>query len=124
MHSRRGLRFSLTIVLAGACGAAVDARPARATDAERVEFTRDIRLILADRCFPCHGPDAGKRKAGLRLDTDKGAKADLDGRKAVVPGKPDDSELLARITHENKNRRMPPVKSGKDVSAKEADLFR
>src|SRR5690349_8517775 len=104
MNSRSGLPLSLAIVLAATA-------PARAADAERVEFNRDVRPILADKCFPCHGPDAGKRKARLRLDTDKGAKADLGGHSAVVPGKPDDSELLARVTSDDKARRMPPLKT-------------
>jgi mono/diheme cytochrome c family protein len=124
MLGRSGLRMAFSIALAGAWCAAPSIGPARAADAERVEFNRHIRPILADRCFPCHGPDAGKRKARLRLDTDKGARADLGGHSAVVPGKPDDSELLARITSEDKARRMPPVKTGKELSAKEIELLR
>ncbi len=114
-------RLITGIILVGTWCAASGAR---AADVDRIEFNRDIRPILADRCFPCHGPDAGRRKAGLRLDTDKGAKADLGGRSAVVPGKPDESELLDRITSADKSQRMPPIKSGKEVSAKEIDLFR
>jgi hypothetical protein len=116
------MRYAVTaFTLAAACGLL----PARSTASEpAVEFNRDIRPILADRCYPCHGPDSGQRKAGLRLDMDKGAKADLGGRSAVVPGKPDDSELIARITSTDKARRMPPVKTGKELSAKEIDLLR
>jgi hypothetical protein len=120
MLGRSGLLVSCSIALA--CAWCVG--PARAADAERVEFNRDVRPILADKCFPCHGPDAGKRKARLRLDTDKGAKADLGGRSAVVPGKPDDSEMLARVTSDDKARRMPPARTGKELSAKEVELLR
>src|ERR1700722_6193165 len=119
MFGRRRLLFSWVILLAGACCATTGVQPAEAADAERVEFNRDIRPLLADRCFPCHGPDAGHRKAGLRLDTDQGAKADLGGRKAIVPGKPAESELLDRITSAEKARRMPPMKTGKELSVKE-----
>src|SRR5262245_23124781 len=59
--------------------------------AQTVEFNRDIRPILADHCYACHGPDSGKRKAGLRLDTEAGAFAALDQGKPFVPGKPEQS---------------------------------
>ncbi|HZT83107.1 MAG TPA: c-type cytochrome domain-containing protein, partial [Gemmataceae bacterium] len=57
-----------------------------------VEFNRDVRPILSDTCFTCHGPDRNKRKADLRLDTEAGV------RKVVVPGDPDKSELFRRVT--------------------------
>ena len=78
-----------------------------------VEFNRDIRPILSDHCFQCHGPDAAKRKADLRLDQEASAKADRDGRRAIVPGDLDGSELYRRITAEDVDERMPPAKSGK-----------
>jgi hypothetical protein len=69
-----------------------------------VEFTRDVRPILSDACFHCHGPDDSSRMAGLRLDTKEGAFA-----KAIVPGKAAESLLVKRITHTNKALHMPPL---------------
>lgn len=85
----------------------------------RVEFNRDIRPILSSRCFACHGPDANQRKAGLRLDTLSGAKT---GR-AVVPGKPEQSQLVVRITA-NGDLQMPPPSTGKVLTASEIGLLR
>ena len=59
-----------------------------------VEFNRDIRPILSDKCFSCHGPDANHRKANLRFDMRQGAFSDLGGYAAVVPGSPEKSELI------------------------------
>ena len=79
-----------------------------------VEFNRDIRPILSDRCYYCHGPDEEERKADLRLDTREGALADLGGYAAVVPGRPGDSELLIRVrAHDDLDELMPPPKSKK-----------
>jgi mono/diheme cytochrome c family protein len=89
--------------------------------AERpVDFNRDIRPIFSNKCFACHGPDPAKREAGLRLDDAKIATAALDsGAVAIVPGKPDASELIRRISAEDKDERMPPADSGKPLSAAE-----
>ncbi len=86
-----------------------------------VEFNRDVRPILSDRCYQCHGPDAARRKANLRLDQESSAKSGRDGRRAIVPGDLDASELYRRITAEDDSERMPPVKSGKAVSAAEIE---
>lgn len=71
---------------------------------DRIRFNRDVRPILSDKCYFCHGPDAGKRKADLRLDDKRIA---LDSG-AIVPGKPDDSELVRRILSDDADQRMPP----------------
>jgi len=77
-----------------------------------VDFNRDIRPILS-RCFQCHGPDDGARKAGLRLDMQNEALKELrSGHRAIVPGDPAKSELLARITRRDEENRMPPAKTG------------
>ena len=90
----------------------------------KVDFARDIRPLLSDKCFACHGPDAKQRKADLRLDTREGAVADLDGYSAVVPGKPSESELVARITADDEDDRMPPPDSGKHLDDRQKELLR
>ncbi len=92
------------------------------------DFNRDIRPILSNQCFQCHGPDEDKRKGGdhgLRLDLAAGARADLGGGGyAVVPGHPERSELIARITTAEEDDVMPPRKTGKTLSAAEIELLR
>ena len=88
-----------------------------------VDFTRDIHPILSNNCFQCHGPDASKRKAGLRLDIESDAKADMGKHRAVAPGRPDQSELLSRILHSDPDERMPPADSGKALSSKEIAIL-
>ena len=93
-------------------------------DANEVSFDRDIRPILSDNCFHCHGPDAKKRKAELRLDIKEGALADLGGYAAVAPGNPAKSELFLRITSDDPEERMPPHDSNRHLSKKEIDLLK
>ena len=81
---------------------------------EPINFNRDIRPLLSDRCFHCHGPDAKKREADLRLDTREGALAPLDDDGemfTVVPGDPDKSELFYRIITDDEIDVMPPPES-------------
>jgi len=79
-----------------------------------VDFNREIRPILAENCFQCHGPDAANRKADLRLDTEKGAKT--GEYPAVTPGNPDESELIRRINHLDPDDLMPPEDSKRKLS--------
>ncbi|MEZ5300113.1 MAG: PSD1 and planctomycete cytochrome C domain-containing protein [Verrucomicrobiales bacterium] len=104
-------RFSLPISAAAAAFASLWLAPFGS--AREIEFNRDIRPILSNNCFHCHGPDDKKRDADLRLDSFEGATADLGGYAAVVPGKPDESELLLRVTEEAGDDLMPPAKSKK-----------
>ncbi|MBK8096645.1 MAG: DUF1549 domain-containing protein [Planctomycetes bacterium] len=78
-----------------------------------VRYDRDIRPILADRCFKCHGPDPATREAKLRLDVRDDALAARDGTAAIVPGDPDASELIRRVEHADPDEVMPPKKSDK-----------
>ncbi|MCA9007966.1 MAG: DUF1549 domain-containing protein, partial [Planctomycetaceae bacterium] len=86
-------------------------------------FQRIIRPILSDNCFACHGPDAERREAGLRLDIEDDAKADLGGYAVIVPGKPDSSELVRRIRAEDESERMPPPDSGKQLTPRQISLL-
>ena len=87
---------------------------------EIVNFEREIRPILVDRCYACHGPDGDKRKADLRLDIEEEAK-----KFAISPGDPEDSELISRIFHDDLDERMPPAKSEKEpLTKEEAEMFR
>ncbi len=92
----------------------------------RLDFDRDVRPVVAEHCFPCHGPDAGKRKANFRLDTKQGAFAERDGRPPIVPGKPDESELALRVASDNPDDMMPPPvhRQRKQFSAGDAELLR
>ena len=93
------------------------------------DFQRDIRPILSDKCFTCHGPDAAERKGGkkgvgLRLDTAEGLGADLgDGRRAIVSGQPQQSLLLHRVTTKDLDDVMPPPKFGKQLTPREVELL-
>jgi hypothetical protein len=100
------------------------ARAAEPTSPERIEFNRDIRLILSDNCYQCHGPDANQRQADLRLDVEASALAQRDGRQAIVPGDPEASELVRRITAADPDQRMPPPESGKSLTAGQVELLR
>ena len=92
------------------------------------DFNRDIRPILSENCFRCHGPDEHDRKGGqngLRLDTLAGAREDLGGGGfAIVPGHPEKSELLLRVTATDEEEVMPPPKTGKKLTARDLDLLR
>lgn len=96
--------------------AAVAALPA----AEPVEFNRDIRPILSDNCFACHGHDASHRKAKLRLDVREAALA----KEAFVPGKPEASELVKRLFLTDPDEVMPPPDSHKTLTAEQKELLR
>lgn len=91
-----------------------------ATAASTVAYNRDIRPILSDNCFACHGPDQNKRKAKLRLDV----REDAIGRNAITPGKPDESELITRIFSTDPDELMPPEKSHKVLTAAQKELLR
>jgi hypothetical protein len=90
-----------------------------------IDFNRQIRPILSENCFACHGPDERTRKAKLRLDTKEGLFAVLrSGGHAVVASKPDQSEAIARVTSTEPGEIMPPVKSGKKLKPEQIELLK
>jgi hypothetical protein len=110
------LRWVPVLVTLLACGILPAAEPA-------IEFNRDIRPILADKCFKCHGPDHNQRKADLRLDLPEGAYADRGGYAAIDRNKPDESELIKRISAIGKEQ-MPPPRSDKKLTAEQIGLLK
>ncbi len=93
---------------------------APATSAELLQYNREVRPILADKCFPCHGPDSAARKADLRLDQ-RDAAIDMG---AIDPGEPDNSEIMARITSDDPDMMMPPPAIHKSLKPAEIELLK
>src|SRR5881394_482936 len=89
-----------------------------------VDFEREIRPLLSDFCYTCHGPDGAKRKSKLRLDTREGAFIDIDGVKMIVPGKPEQSEVFRRLVSADADDRMPPSKTKRALSAAQIALLK
>jgi len=89
-----------------------------------VDFAREVRPILSEHCFACHGPDAEARKAKLRLDTKEGVLAVRKGSAAVVPGDVEHSELYARVSTDDADEVMPPPKSGKPLGPAQVDTLK
>ena len=88
-----------------------------------IDFTNEVRPILSEYCFHCHGPDKSTRKAELRLDLSEGALKDLGGYSAVIPGKPEDSELVFRLHSDDKDELMPPPETGKRLNDKQKKIL-
>jgi mono/diheme cytochrome c family protein len=110
------MRYCLLFMAAAGC--------AFATPDPAVQFNRDIRPILSDHCYACHGPDQSKRQSKLRLDMEAVAKSDLGGHFAIVAGEPGSSELIRRVSSSDNARRMPPAYSGAaKLSDREIDLL-
>jgi hypothetical protein len=108
--------FFLTAITAGAAGAAVAEPPVPA----KIEFNRDVRPILSDNCFYCHGNDPKHREADLRLDLrDEAVKA-----KAFIPGKASESELVSRIFTDDEDDLMPPPDSHKKLTQRQKDILK
>lgn len=118
--ARCTLPFILTMI------AFLDLHPsARAAAAETVDYLRDVQPILAERCFHCHGQDTETQQSGLRLDLREAALQGGDsGVPAIVPGKPEESELLRRVTSEDEFEVMPPEEENKPLDQRQIETLR
>ncbi|MFN3649445.1 MAG: DUF1549 domain-containing protein [Armatimonadota bacterium] len=120
---RRAAWAAVPLALLAALNAAAEVGAVRAgTPAGAIDFNRDIRPILSTNCYACHGQDSGSRQAKLRLDTREGATAPRSGMRAVEPGKPEQSSLVARINATNALV-MPPEASGHRLTAEQKRLL-
>lgn len=121
MASTRNV-FVLFMALAALFAVSGQGRAADAT--QPLNFSRDVRPILANNCFQCHGPDAKERKADLRLDVRQNA-GDLHGAEAVIDSKqPAQSELIHRITSDDPDEQMPPADSGKSLRPEQIEILK
>jgi hypothetical protein len=124
IDSARTFRLAVwTLITMGSsgllAGSTYEALAAASPGPRKVEFNRDIRPILSENCNQCHGPDKNKRKAKLRLDQ----RASAVSTKAIVPGKPDESELVTRIQSTDADEVMPPPSSRKALTAPQKKLL-
>ncbi len=110
----------LTVMLVCFCSAVLEFSAVAAAEGGAppapVNYNLDVRPILADNCFACHGPDAKARQADFRLDTKAGAFSEPSGYPVIVPGKPEESELYLRIASDDVHRRMPPSDFNKTLT--------
>lgn len=90
---------------------------------QAIDYAQDIRPILSEACFQCHGPDDNSREADLRLDTQEGLMSDLGGYAPVIPGDAEKSELLVRILTEDDDELMPPPSANKQLTATQKELL-
>lgn len=112
--------IAAAIVASAALPPGSPARGAEPPVPERIEFNRDVRAILSDNCFFCHGPDPKNRKADLRLDLRDEA---IDSG-AIVPKEPSESELVERIESSDPKKLMPPADSHKQLTARQKEILR
>ena len=117
LFTKKSLLFPLFVWLVAAVQLTLSAQ--EKTDDEKVDFNTQIRPILNTHCIACHGPDEGDRQADLRLDTHEGAT-----EYAIVPGDPEDSDVVARITTDDADDRMPPAEHGDPLKPEEVELIK
>src|SRR5947208_480707 len=117
--------LALLLALPAAAAAAAPAATAgQASAGGDVRYSRDIRPILSDHCFACHGPDEKARKAKLRLDTKQGLLGQGENGPIVKPGDSGGSALFGRITAADPDERMPPAKHGKPLDGRQVEIIR
>src|SRR3954469_25993477 len=90
----------------------------------KLEFNRDVRPILSENCFQCHGQDPQHREAKLRLDERENATRDQDGYAVIVPAKPDESELVRRILTKDTDEVMPPPETHKHLTSEQVAVLK
>jgi hypothetical protein len=110
-------------VCAALCIALLHASCVSAAGRPQIQFNRDIRPILSQKCFACHGPDEEAREADLRLDIKDGLFGAVSDGVAVVPGKTETSVLLKRVKSSDPDLRMPPIDSGKKLTADQIEML-
>ncbi|MCC7083871.1 MAG: DUF1553 domain-containing protein [Pirellulales bacterium] len=123
MYARSTIRlWSSTLNVAAVVALAVGGA---AAEEAKVKFSREVRPILAGKCLKCHGPDEAQRQSGLRLDQREAAigKGDSE-RLAILPGKPDESELIRRISSTDASEIMPPPEEKKPLTPEQIDTLR
>ena len=116
-------RFSATLLVC-CCVFLRTTSHCEATSPSEIDFSRDVRPILANNCFGCHGPDDGHREADLRLDTFATQGESRGASEVIAKGQPEQSELVARITTDDDDLRMPPADSGKSLTQDQIDHLR
>ncbi|MFN6201058.1 MAG: DUF1549 domain-containing protein, partial [Acidobacteriota bacterium] len=118
-----GLLLVVLLVLIGMGW--VDFRPTATASEPAISFNRDIRPIFSDTCFRCHGPDKSGRQAGLRLDVrDEAMRKTRSGIIPIVPGKPEESEVVRRIFSDEPAEVMPPEEAHKTLTARQKELIK
>jgi hypothetical protein len=118
-------RVRSKLLIAGVLFCGVSSAAVSQAQTRKVDFNREIRPILSNICYKCHGPDEKERKAGLRLDTAEGLAAQLEsGAHAIVPGKSAESEAFIRLIATDPNEKMPPPSSGKMLAPQQIELIR
>jgi len=128
MNKRKKLQAikALIFICAALTAGAFDAdRKASADDRTPVSFNRDIRPIFSDTCFRCHGPDKNARRAGLRLDIrEEATKKTKSGVTPIVPGKPEESEIVRRIFSDDESEMMPPKEAHKSLTPQQKETIK
>jgi hypothetical protein len=101
-----------------------DAQATHSVNEKPVDFNREIRPILSDACFTCHGPEEKSRQGNLRLDTKESVFSERNGYRIVTPGNSATSRLYQKVSSKDDSYRMPPVWSGRSLTPKQIELFR
>ncbi|HYG77814.1 MAG TPA: DUF1553 domain-containing protein [Planctomycetota bacterium] len=123
-HRRSRLGVAILFLAGASLFANEQPHPKPAPIPETIDFNRDVRPIISAKCYHCHGPDKGTRKAKLRLDTREGATADLDGNQAIVPGNLAKSEAWRRMNSKDPEEVMPPPANHEKLSPRDIAVLK